>query len=82
MAVSGKGNYLFAICYSITFFLTKYKKRGISMLKHVDHFHGSDLEEIEKCFGIKKEKIKSNKIILRDVRHIKKDLAGCGSPCL
>ncbi len=27
------------------------------MIKHKDHFHGSDLEEIEKCFGIKKEKI-------------------------
>ena len=27
------------------------------MIKHKDHFHGSDLEEIEKCFGIKKETI-------------------------
>ncbi|MCI8814370.1 MAG: aminotransferase class I/II-fold pyridoxal phosphate-dependent enzyme [Lachnospiraceae bacterium] len=29
------------------------------MIKHKDHFHGSDLEEIEKCFGIKKESIVS-----------------------
>lgn len=29
------------------------------MIKHKDHFHGSDLEEIEKCFGIKKETIVS-----------------------
>ena len=27
------------------------------MIKHKDHFHGSDLEEIEKYFGIKKETI-------------------------
>lgn len=27
------------------------------MIKHKDHFHGSDLEEIEKCYGIKKEEI-------------------------
>ncbi len=27
------------------------------MIKHKDHFHGSDLEEIEKCFQIKKESI-------------------------
>lgn len=33
-----------------------YKKKGVpTMIKHKDHFHGSDLEEIEKCFGIKKE---------------------------
>ena len=27
------------------------------MLKHVDHFHGSDLEKIEQVYGIKKEEI-------------------------
>ncbi|MDD3415069.1 MAG: histidinol-phosphate transaminase [Lachnospiraceae bacterium] len=27
------------------------------MLQHTDHFHGSDLEKIEKVFGIKKEEI-------------------------
>ncbi|MFV0464694.1 MAG: pyridoxal phosphate-dependent aminotransferase [Lachnospiraceae bacterium] len=27
------------------------------MIKHKDHFHGSDLEEIEKVYGIKKENI-------------------------
>lgn len=37
-----------------------YKKKGIYiMIKHKDHFHGSDLEEIEKSFGIKKEDITS-----------------------
>lgn len=29
------------------------------MLKHVDHFHGSDLEKIEAIYGIKKEDITS-----------------------
>ncbi|NBK90883.1 aminotransferase class I/II-fold pyridoxal phosphate-dependent enzyme [bacterium 1XD21-13] len=29
------------------------------MLKHVDHFHGSDLEKIEQVYGIKKEEIVS-----------------------
>lgn len=29
------------------------------MLKHVEHFHGSDLEKIEKIYGIKKEFITS-----------------------
>ncbi|MEH2958562.1 threonine-phosphate decarboxylase [Candidatus Merdisoma sp. JLR.KK006] len=29
------------------------------MLKHVDHFHGSDLEKIEQVYGIKKEDIVS-----------------------
>ena len=29
------------------------------MLKHVDHFHGSDLEKIEQIYGIKKEEITS-----------------------
>ena len=27
------------------------------MIKHKDHFHGSDLEAIEKCYHIKKEDI-------------------------
>lgn len=27
------------------------------MLKHKDHFHGSDLEKIEDIYGIKKEDI-------------------------
>jgi threonine-phosphate decarboxylase len=27
------------------------------MIKHSDHFHGSDLEIIEKVYGIKKEEI-------------------------
>ena len=27
------------------------------MLKHVDHFHGSDLEKIEQVYGVKKEEI-------------------------
>ena len=25
------------------------------MIKHTDHFHGSDLEKIEKVYGIRKE---------------------------
>ena len=29
------------------------------MLKHKDHFHGSDLEKIEKIYHIKKEDITS-----------------------
>lgn len=33
------------------------KKRGDIMIKHKDHFHGSDLEAIEKCYHIKKEDI-------------------------
>lgn len=27
------------------------------MIKHKDHFHGSDLEKIEQIYGIKKEEI-------------------------
>ena len=27
------------------------------MIKHKDHFHGSDLEKIESIYGIKKENI-------------------------
>ena len=27
------------------------------MIKHKDHFHGSDLEKIESIYGIKKEEI-------------------------
>lgn len=29
------------------------------MIKHSDHFHGSDLEKIEQIYGIKKEDIVS-----------------------
>lgn len=29
------------------------------MLTHKDHFHGSDLEKIEKVYGIKKEELVS-----------------------
>ena len=29
------------------------------MIKHKDHFHGSDLEKIEEIYGIKKEEIVS-----------------------
>ena len=29
------------------------------MLKHKDHFHGSDLEKIEQYYGVKKEDIVS-----------------------
>ena len=29
------------------------------MIRHADHFHGSDLEKIEKIYGIKKEEITS-----------------------
>ena len=29
------------------------------MIKHKDHFHGSDLEAIEACYHIKKEQIVS-----------------------
>ena len=29
------------------------------MIKHKDHFHGSDLEKIEEIYGIKKEEIGS-----------------------
>lgn len=32
---------------------------GIIMIKHVEHFHGSDLEKIEQVYGIKKEDITS-----------------------
>ncbi len=35
------------------------KKELLKMLKHKDHFHGSDLELIEKMYGIKKEEIVS-----------------------
>lgn len=39
---------------------TKNKRNGgIHMLKHKDHFHGSDLEKIEEIYGIKKEDITS-----------------------
>jgi len=31
----------------------------MAMIKHKDHFHGSDLEKIEKIYGIKKEDITS-----------------------
>lgn len=34
-------------------------KEGIKMIKHADHFHGSDLEKIEKLYGIKQEDITS-----------------------
>lgn len=34
-------------------------KEVLIMVKHVDHFHGSDLEKIEAVFGIKKEDITS-----------------------
>ncbi len=34
-------------------------KEGIKMIKHSDHFHGSDLEKIEKIYGIKQENITS-----------------------
>ena len=27
------------------------------MIKHKDHFHGSDLEKIEEIYGIKKEEV-------------------------
>lgn len=33
------------------------KKGSSIMMKHVDHFHGSDLEKIEQVYGIKKEDI-------------------------
>ena len=29
--------------------------QGEIMIKHKDHFHGSDLEKIEQIYGIKKE---------------------------
>ena len=32
------------------------------MIQHSDHFHGSDLEKIEKIYGIKKEEIVIKKI--------------------
>ena len=36
--------------------MTRKKERSIyDMLKHKDHFHGSDLEKIEDIYGIKKE---------------------------
>lgn len=34
-------------------------KGGTNMLQHSDHFHGSDLETIEKMYGIRKEEITS-----------------------
>ena len=40
--------------------MTRKKERSIyDMLKHKDHFHGSDLEKIEDIYGIKKEDITS-----------------------
>lgn len=35
------------------------RKRGVPMLKHKDHFHGSDLEKIEEIYHIRKEDITS-----------------------
>ncbi len=35
------------------------KGKVFDMIKHTDHFHGSDLETIEKLYGIKKEDITS-----------------------
>ena len=35
------------------------------MIKHKDHFHGSDLEAIEKCYHIKKEDIISVQMSIR-----------------
>ena len=32
------------------------------MIKHKDHFHGSDLEKIEEIYGIKKEDRKSTRL--------------------
>ena len=33
------------------------------MIEHKEHFHGSDLEKIEKIYGIKKENIVSLSLI-------------------
>lgn len=40
-------------------FTGEFQKEGEHMLKHKDHFHGSDLEKIEEIYGIKKEEITS-----------------------
>ena len=39
---------------------TKTTRKGtgiIKMIEHKEHFHGSDLEKIEKIYGISKENI-------------------------
>ena len=36
------------------------------MLKHKDHFHGSDLEKIEEIYHIKKEDIKIGRASCRE----------------
>ena len=47
------------------------------MIKHKDHFHGSDLEKIEEIYGIKKEEIVSE---INSATFIKKyDLKGASS---
>lgn len=40
------------------------------MIKHKDHFHGSDLEKIEEIYGIKKEEIVSFSCQCQSVRSI------------
>lgn len=48
------------------------------MIRHADHFHGSDLEKIEKIYGIKKEDITSFSANVNPLglsRHLKEELA-------
>lgn len=54
---SSKNGYLLIIIFIIHYAKVCCKKRGDIMIKHKDHFHGSDLEAIEKCYHIKKEDI-------------------------
>jgi len=35
------------------------ERNDLNMIRHTEHFHGSDLEKIEKIYGIKKEEIAS-----------------------
>ena len=49
------------------------------MLRHKDHFHGSDLEKIEQYYGIPKEKIISfsaNVNPLGIAQRLKQELSG------
>ena len=54
---SSKNGYLLIIIFIIHYAKVCCKKRGDIIIKHNYHFHGSDLEAIEKCYHIKKEDI-------------------------
>ena len=51
------------------------------MIKHKDHFHGSDLEKIEQIYGIKKEEIVSFSANVRsEERRVGKECRSRWSP--